>query len=97
MYAVITDVEIDDVPRVALFGTNNPNNLFIFYLYKYRANGIYGPKDETDYSMVTTNKNIPFNVKLTGADQKTVYDRMYFYHREVIDGVTVTFERVINI
>ena len=97
MYTVITDVTINDVSRPQLFGSDNPQNLFLFYLYKYRANGIYGPNDETDSSMVTTNKNIPFSVKLTGADQKTVYDRIYFYHREVIDGVVVIFERINNI
>ena len=102
MFGRILTVSIDDQPRVTLFGSNNPSNQFLFYLYKFKPNvnggpPVYGPNDQTDYAYVTTNQTIPFNVRLTGTDQNVVYDRMYFYHREVIDGVLVTFERTINI
>ena len=97
MYAVISNVVINDQPRSQLFGNNHPDNVFIFYLYKFRTIGVYGPQYETDYSYITTNQTIPFNVKLSGADQGVIYNRMYFYHKEVIDGVVVTFERIIII
>ena len=71
----------------------------LFYLFKFKPDTItgppvYTPNDETDYSIIKSNQRIPFSVKLPGADQGVIYDRMYFHHTEVIDGTVFTFKRL---
>uniref|UniRef100_A0A6C0LDF5 Uncharacterized protein n=1 Tax=viral metagenome TaxID=1070528 RepID=A0A6C0LDF5_9ZZZZ len=99
MYATISNVTINNEQRSDLFGSNNPSNRFIFYLFKFKPDTItgppvYTPNDETDYSIIKSNQSIPFSVQLPGADQGVIYDRMYFHHTEVIDGTEFTFKRL---
>ena len=99
MFATISNVTINNEQRSDLFGSDNPSNRFIFYLFKFKPDTItgppvYTPNDETDYSIIKSNQRIPFSVKLPGADQGVIYDRMYFHHTEVIDGTVFTFKRL---
>lgn len=100
MYATISDVTINNEQRLSIFESDNPSNQFVFYLYKFKpdilgvGSAVYGPEDQTDYIIINSNKNIPFDVKLPGADQGTIYDRMFFHHTEFIDGTTFTFRKI---
>jgi hypothetical protein len=97
MYATISNVTINDQQRTTLFESDDPSNQFIFYLYKFNEKGVYMDKDQTNYPIITKTKAIPFDVKLPGADQGVVYDKMYFNHTEFIEGTTFSFIRTINI
>jgi hypothetical protein len=102
MYATISKVTINDQLRTTLFESDDKSNQFIFYLYKFKPDTItgppaYGPSDQTDYSIIKTTRDIPFDVKLPGADQGIVYDKMYFHHTELFEGTTFSFIRNINI
>ena len=102
MYATISNVTINDEQRTTLFENDDKSNQFIFYLYKFKPDTItgppaYGPSDQTDYSIIKTTRDIPFDVKLPGADQGIVYDKMYFHHTELFEGTTFSFIRNINI
>jgi hypothetical protein len=102
MYATISNITINDQQRTTLFESDDKSNQFIFYLYKFKPDTItgppaYGPSDQTDYSIIKTTRDIPFDVKLPGADQGVVYDRMYFHHTEFIEGATSSFKKSINI
>jgi len=102
MYATISNVTINNEERLTIFGSDNPNNQFVFYLYKFKPDTITGPPvygsvDQTDYFIINSNRNIPFDVKLPGADQGVIYDKMYFHHTELFEGTTLTFVRNIDI
>ena len=61
MFATISNVTINNEQRSDLFGSDNPSNRFIFYLFKFKPDTItgppvYTPNDETDYSIIKSNQ-----------------------------------------
>lgn len=101
MGALISGVSLEGETQTNLFRTSNPQNLFHFKLFKYRADGKYTTADQTDFSDITGDNNIAIpatNLTLKGADQGVIYDRIYFYYRLIDeDGSTNIFERTYNI
>jgi hypothetical protein len=101
MGALISGVSLEGETQTNLFRTNNPQNLFHFKLFKYRADGRYTSVDQTDFNDIAGDNNIAIpatNLTLKGADQGVLYDRIYFYYRLIDDdGSTNIFERTYNI
>ena len=101
MGAIVSSVSLEGETQTNLFRTSNPQNLFHFKLFKYRADGKYTAADQTDFNDITGDNNIAIpatNLTLNGADQGVIYDRIYFYYRLIDeDGSTNIFERTYNI
>jgi hypothetical protein len=101
MTANILSVSLEGISQSNLFRTSDPRNLFHFKMYKFRSNGINTAADQTDFNDITGDNNVSLpatNLRLNGADQGVVYDRIYFFYRLIdTDGSTNIFERVYNI
>lgn len=95
--ANVFSVSLEGISQINLFRTNNPANLFHFKMFKYRPDGKNTAADQTDFNDITGDINplLPANnLKLNGADQGVIYDRIYFYYRLIdIDDSTNIFER----
>ena len=101
MYATINSVTLEGISQPTLFRTNNPRNLFHFKMYRYVPGGTPTDANSTDFNDITgtTNISIPANnLKLAGADQGVVYNRIYFHYRLIdTDGSENIFERTYDI